>query len=44
MRRDVSSYRNLLGDQLAAEYEKHFQDMKEKGHINKLESIAIRKN
>lgn len=43
MRRDISSYRNLLGDQLAAEYEKHFQEMEEKGHINKLESIGIRK-
>ena len=42
MRRDLSSYRHLLGDQLAAEYEKHFAEMREKGIINKLESIAIR--
>lgn len=42
MRRDLSSYRHLLGDQLAGEYEKHFEEMREKGHINKLESIAVR--
>jgi len=43
MRRDLDSYRQLLGAQLASEYEKHFAEMKAKGHINKLESIAIRK-
>jgi len=43
MRRDLSAYRHLLGDTLAAEYEEHFADMKAKGEINKLESIAIRK-
>ncbi len=42
MRRELSSYRHLLGDQLAAEYAKHFADMKARGVINKLESIAIR--
>ena len=42
MRRDLSSYRNLLGDQLAAEYAAEFTRMEEKGIINKLESIAIR--
>jgi len=42
MRRDLDSYRHLLGDQLAREYEGHFAEMREKGHINKLESIAIR--
>jgi len=42
MRRDLNSYRHLLGDQLAAEYERHFAEMRRKGHINKLESIAIR--
>lgn len=42
MRRDLASYRNLLGDQLAAEYEEEFARMREKGIINKLESIAIR--
>ncbi|WP_028580007.1 Tim44 domain-containing protein [Desulfogranum japonicum] len=43
MRRDLDSYRHLLGTQLASEYEQHFKEMKAKGHINKLESIAIRK-
>ena len=43
MRRDLSSYRQLLGATLAGEYEKHFSEMKAKGEINKLESIAIRK-
>jgi len=43
MRRDLSTYRHLLGTQLAGEYERHFVRMKEQGHINKLESIAIRR-
>lgn len=43
MRRDLDSYRGLLGDQLASEYEVEFARMREKGIINKLESIAIRK-
>ena len=43
MRRELQSYRHLLGDQLAKEYEGHFAEMSQKGHINKLESIAIRK-
>ncbi len=43
MRRDLASYRHLLGSQLAAEYERHFARMQELGHSNKLESIAIRK-
>lgn len=42
MRRDLDSYRHLLGDQLAREYEEHFAEMRRKGHINKLENIAIR--
>ena len=42
MRRDLDSYRHLLGDTLAGEYAKHFEEMRRKGHINKLESIAIR--
>ncbi len=41
--RDLSSYGHLLGDALAAEYEQHFNDMRTKGEINKLESIAVRK-
>jgi predicted lipid-binding transport protein (Tim44 family) len=43
MRRDLDSYRHLLGDQLASEYAVHFAEMREKGVINKLESIAIRR-
>ena len=42
MRRELDSYRHLLGEQLAREYEKHFVEMRSNGHINKLESIAIR--
>lgn len=42
MRRDLEAYRHLLGDQLASEYAGHFARMREKGVINKLESIAIR--
>lgn len=43
MRRDIDSYRHLLGQRLAGEYEGHFADMRAKGHINKLESMAVRK-
>lgn len=43
MRRDLDSYRNLLGEKLASEYEVQFAQMREKGIINKLESIAVRK-
>lgn len=42
MRRDLESYRHLLGEQLVREYEEHFAEMRRLGHINKLESIAIR--
>lgn len=42
MRRDIDSYRHLLGEQIANEYASHFEEMKERGQINKLESIAIR--
>jgi predicted lipid-binding transport protein (Tim44 family) len=43
MRRDLDSYRHLLGETLAGEYSEHFEEMRKAGHINKLESIAIRK-
>ncbi len=43
MRRDLDSFRHLLGNELAAEYAQHFAEMQQKGIINKLESIAIRK-
>ncbi len=42
MRRDLDSYRHLLGEQLAEEYAEHFVELRSNGHINKLESIAIR--
>jgi len=43
MRRDISSYRDLLGEQLASEYETQFAEMEAKGELNKLENISIRK-
>jgi len=43
IRRDLSSYRHLLGNQLAMEYEKHFEDMVRRGQVNKVENIAIRR-
>lgn len=43
MRRNIDSYRHLLGEQLASEYEENFAEMRQKGHINKLENIAVRK-
>ncbi len=42
MRREIDSYRHLLGEQLVREYQGHFEEMRSKGHINKLESIAVR--
>ena len=42
VRRELDSYRHLLGEQLAREYEGHFAEMRSHGHINKLESIAVR--
>lgn len=43
MRRDIETYRHLLGEQLAREYEGHFAELRQKGQINKLENIAVRK-
>lgn len=42
MRRDIASYRHLLDDNLAREYEEQFVEMRRKGHLNKLENIAVR--
>ncbi len=42
MRRDISSYKHLLGEQLASEYAEQFSEMEAKGELNKLESISIR--
>lgn len=42
MRRDISSYEHLLGEQLASEYTTQFNEMEAKGELNKLENISIR--
>lgn len=42
MRRDISSYKHLLGEQLASEYADQFSEMESKGELNKLENISIR--
>jgi predicted lipid-binding transport protein (Tim44 family) len=42
MRRDTSSVQGLIGQQLKAEYDAQFVDLKQKGLINRLENIAVR--
>ncbi len=42
MRRDMSSYKHLLGDTLIREYEDQFATMTRDGHLNKLENVAVR--
>jgi predicted lipid-binding transport protein (Tim44 family) len=42
MRRDLSSIRGLIGDPLASEYQGHFDEMIQKGQVNKLENISVR--
>lgn len=42
MRRDISSYKHLLGDTLIREYEDLFATMTRDGHLNKLENVAVR--
>ncbi len=42
MRRDLESYRHLLGAELAAQYGEKFAEMRQLGQTNKLESIAVR--
>ncbi len=42
-RRDASVLVNWVGDQLLGEYDMHFSEMKEKGEINRLENISVRK-
>ncbi|MGL1930679.1 MAG: Tim44 domain-containing protein [Desulfotalea sp.] len=42
MRRDLDSYRHLLGSELASEYALEFDKMIAEGRTNKLESIAVR--
>jgi len=42
MRRDTTSVQELIGQQLKAEYDAQFADLKQKGLINRLENIAVR--
>jgi predicted lipid-binding transport protein (Tim44 family) len=42
VRRDLTGFRPLLGDQLAGEYQQHFEEMAKKGQFNKLENISVR--
>jgi len=42
MRRDTSSVQGLIGQQLKTEYDAQFDDLKQKGLINRLENIAVR--
>ncbi|MFZ5571834.1 MAG: Tim44 domain-containing protein [Thermodesulfobacteriota bacterium] len=41
-RRDTGPLREFVGDQLLSEYERHFAEMRQQGHINRLENIAVR--
>lgn len=43
MRRELETFRHLLGEELADGYRRQFAEMRQKGQLNKLESIAIRK-
>lgn len=43
MRRDLESFRQLLGNQLANEYAEAFAKLRAQGRTNMLESMAIRK-
>lgn len=43
MRRDINAIEHLLGNQLTEEYRQHFDEMKQKGVLNRLENIAVRK-
>jgi predicted lipid-binding transport protein (Tim44 family) len=42
-RREVSALKAFVGDRLLDEYARHFTEMQGKGHINRLENIAVRK-
>lgn len=42
-RRDIAVMQQYLGHDLLKEYEGHFEDLKSKGEINRLENIAVRK-
>ncbi len=42
-RRETGVLKNFVGDQLLNEYGRHFEEMKQAGHINRLENISVRK-
>lgn len=42
-RRDTQVLKPFVGDQLLKEYGEHFQEMKQKGELNRLENIAVRR-
>lgn len=42
-RREVAALTDYVGDTLQAEYGRHFEQMKQQGHINRLENIAVRR-
>jgi predicted lipid-binding transport protein (Tim44 family) len=42
-RRETNVLKDFVGDQLLSEYGQHFEEMKQMGHINRLENIAVRK-
>ena len=41
-RRDASVLEPFVGDQLLDEYALHFKELKQQGHLNRLENIAVR--
>ncbi|MDY0219993.1 MAG: Tim44 domain-containing protein [Desulfobacterium sp.] len=41
-RRDASVLEPFVGNQLLDEYKQHFDELKERGHFNRLENIAVR--
>ncbi|MFO8084360.1 MAG: Tim44 domain-containing protein [Desulfobacterales bacterium] len=41
-RRDISVLKPFVGNQLLDEYAQYFAEMKQQGHINRLENIAVR--
>jgi len=42
MRRDINTYKHLLGQSLIRQYEEQLDEMRQKGQINRLENIAVR--
>ena len=42
-RRETVVLKDFVGDQLLSEYGRHFEEMKQAGHINRMENIAVRK-